>query len=309
MAKTQNLLLDEGIAEFDQHLKHRPITENTYKAFVGDVRIFARYMQVEEGGGMSRAVPLASVTSENIRSFLAAQERSRVASNPKSIERRLTSLKVFFKWLKDAEYISIDPADRVAYKPLQDPLPEYLTDEQASSAVEAAKQLAGGDRLETRPLTAIMLVLETGIKKSECLALTVSDIEGRDQGGGAIRVLYTRKQMAFKNRTLPISDECLQAVHTHIRHFGIQDKLFDCTGRNLEYIFNRKVAPLAHLAALTFEMLRWTCAIRDYRSEQYSTEQLQVRYGLSDIGWLEMQAKLVRLIHPEDMVGDEQDVA
>ena len=76
--------------------------------------------------------------------------------------------------------------------------------------------------------------------------------------------------------------------------------IFDCTGRNLEYIFNRKVAPAAALQALTFEMLRWSCALRDYKAGELTTEQFEHKYGLSSLGWAEMEAKLARLGAAQD---------
>ena len=300
MVKNLNLKLDEGIAEFDKHLARRPLSDNTRKAFLGDVRIFARFLQSgpTDGSSLSRTVALAEITADSIKAFLTHQERSNIASSPKSIERRLTSLKVFFKWLHETGYLAHDPADGVAYKPFMDPLPEYLSDEETTAVLKAAQQVANGERLEMRPLTAIMLVLETGIKKGECLALMVNDLERDELGQASVWVRYEKQHLQFKDRRLPISDECLKVVNSHIQHYEIKDKLFDCTGRNLEYMFNRKVAPLAGLEALTFEMLRWTCAVRDYRAGLLNGDQLQVKYGLSPIGWTEMEAKLARLTRP-----------
>ncbi|MCL5995082.1 MAG: tyrosine-type recombinase/integrase [Chloroflexi bacterium] len=294
----KNLKLDEGITEFEKHLARRPLSDNTRKAFLGDARIFARFLQSDPGTGSEQPVSLTSINAEHIKAFLTHQERSGIANSPKSIERRLTSLKVFFRWVHEAGYLAHDPADGVAYKPFLDPLPEYLTDEQADAIIKAAHQVAAGDRLEMRPLTAIMLVLETGIKKGECLALTVSDVERGETGAASVWIRYEKRHLQFKDRKLPISDECLQVVDSHIERYESKGMLFDCTGRNLEYMFNRKVAPLADLEALTFEMLRWTCAVRDYRAGALSSNQLQVKYGLSPIGWTEMEAKLARLTHP-----------
>ena len=96
-------------------------------------------------------------------------------------------------------------------------------------------------------------------------------------------------------------------IESHIQRYDTKDRLFECTGRNLEYLFNRKVAPPAGLDALTFEMLRWTCAVRDYREAVLSSEQMQVKYGLSTIGWLEMEAKLARLTRQSYTVNTESD--
>ncbi len=300
MERLKGLTLGESIEEFERHLAQRPVALNTRKAFVGDLRIFARHLLPKTAELSGSDLPLSGITTDHIKSFISAQERDSGAKNPKSVERRLTSLKVFFKWLQERGVLATDPADRIAYKPLLDPLPEYLTEDQARAIVKAARMIAVGERLEARPLTVIMLVLQTGIKKSECLALTAADIERGEQDTALIWIHYAQKHLQFKNRRLPITTECLQVIDSHIRRYTIQDKLFDCTGRNLEYMFNRKVAPLAGLDCLTFEMLRWTCAVREFRSGQFTSEQMQVKYGLSEVGWLEMQAKLERLVRSSD---------
>jgi integrase/recombinase XerD len=298
MLKNMNRTLDEGIIDFTEHLARRPISNNTRKAFLGDIRIFARFVQHDMQGATKRNVSLIDISSDDIKAFLNAQERGGIAASPKSIERRLTSLKVFFKWLYEIGYLAHDTADGIAYKPFQDPLPEYLSTKEKEAVLQAARMVAAGERLEHRPLTAIMLVLETGIKKAECLALTVDDIENDEGGNSCIFVHYNIQKQQFKDRRLSISAECHEVVQSHIQRYETNGILFECTGRNLEYIFNRKIAPLAGLEALTFEMLRWTCAVSDYRAGDLNDEQLQFKYGLSAIGWMEMEAKLTRLTQP-----------
>ena len=296
MADHAPLTLDEGITQFAQHLARRPLSINTRKAFVGDVRIFARFIQPGQSDQKQTvSAVMNSLNSDHIRAFLEQQERNSEAHSPKSLERRLTSLKVFFKWLRESGALAHDPADGVAYRPFQEPLPAYLSDTEVEQVLRAARQIAAGERLEMRPLTAILLVLETGIKKSECLNLTAQDIERLGAGQATILVRYEQKHLQFKTRQLRISDQCHHTLLEHIEHYECRDKLFDCTGRNLEYMFTRKVAPLAMIHLLTFETLRWTCAVRDYINTDLKSEQLQAKYGLSAIGWSEMEAKLARL--------------
>lgn len=283
--------LDEAIEAFERSLARRPISENTRKAFIGDARIFARELQ---GGREARIAP-SSITAERIKRFLAEQERSTRSGSPKSIERRLTSLKVLFRWLRDNSYVAIDPAEGVAYRPFVDPLPEYLSDTQAESVIRSARALADGEKLELRPLTAIRLVLDTGIKKSECLNLDVGDIK-RENGAAYIRIRYDKPHLRFKERDLAVSPECLATLDEHLARYADRGRLFDCTGRNLEYLLTGKVAPAAGVPALTFEMMRWTCALRLYRAREVSEEQLQAHFGLSPLGWTEMAAKLARVM-------------
>ena len=258
MVKTLNRTLDEGIIGFAEHLRKRPISDNTRKAFLGDVRIFAHFMQPEQFTATRGKLALVDIKAEDIKAFLGSQERSGIAASPKSIERRLTSLKVFFKWLYEVGYLATDIGDGVAYKPFMDPLPEYLSEREVTSVVQAARVVASGERLEHRPLTAIMIVLETGIKKAECLALTLENIERDENNNASILIHYESQKLQFKDRRLPLTSECYEVIQSHVQRYETKDSLFDCTGRNLEYIFNRKVAVLSGLPALTFEMLRWT---------------------------------------------------
>ncbi len=285
--------LDEALLAYARHLERRPISDNTRKAFWGDVNLFAHFVMTDG----QPAPLLTSITSERIRAFIAHEENRKSANSPKSVERRLTSVKVFFRWLHECGYISVDPADSVPYKPLVDPLPEYLTEAQAAATLRAARQIASGTRRDTRPFAIIHLVLETGIKKSECLRLTRDDL---DRDARRVWIHYDKKHLKFKERQLPISGECVQALDLHLQRYQPRGRLFDCTGRNLEYIFNRKIAPLAGLEALTFEMLRWTCALRDYRAGAMDEEQLQYKYGLSALAWKEMEAKLARIVRSEE---------
>jgi integrase/recombinase XerD len=177
-------------------------------------------------------------------------------------------------------------------------LPEFLSPQEQIKAVEAARHVAAGERLDTRPLIAILLVLDTGMKKGECLKLVWDDV---DLERASVLIKYDKKHLEFKNRRLPISADCAAALKQHFERYDIASGklLFDCTGRNLEYIFNRKVAPLAGLSALTFEMLRWSCALADFKLGEMSTEQFEIKYGLSALGWAEMEAKLERIVKSE----------
>ena len=299
-----SLNLHDALDEFGKNLGKRQISDNTRKAFWGDVNIFARFL-TGAGGDAEDSVDnettqktvsapfINTITAEDIRAFLTHEEKRPSANSPKSLERRLTSLKVFFSWLRDSGKLGFDPAEGIAYKPFVDPLPEYLNEAEQTRVMDAARQVATTERLDTRPLVAIALVLDTGIKKGECLKLTVSDVDLVNRN---VLIKYDKKHLEFKNRRLPISDECAHIVQQHIERYEVSGLLFDCTGRNLEYIFNRKVAPLAQLTALTFEMLRWSCALRDYKVGELTTEQFEQKYGLSALGWAEMEAKLARVI-------------
>jgi len=48
---------------------------------------------------------------------------------------------------------------------------------------------------------------------------------------------------------------------------------------------------------LSFEMLRWTCAVRDYRAGM-PADKLRQKLGVSKITWREIGIKIARLAGP-----------
>ena len=71
------------------------------------------------------------------------------------------------------------------------------------------------------------------------------------------------------------------------------EKLFPWTDRNLEYVLTN-VGREAGLEHMSFEMLRWTCAVRDY-AEGMDPQKLRNKLGLSQISWYEVETKLAIL--------------
>jgi integrase/recombinase XerD len=65
----------------------------------------------------------------------------------------------------------------------------------------------------------------------------------------------------------------------------------------LEYVL-RDTAQLAGLKdGVSFEMLRWNCAVRDFRSGM-DPNRLRKKLGLSQVTWYETVEKLKKLAEP-----------
>jgi integrase/recombinase XerD len=60
----------------------------------------------------------------------------------------------------------------------------------------------------------------------------------------------------------------------------------------------KHVAEAAELPdGLSFEMLRWTCAVRDYRAGM-GADKLRQKLGISKITWREVGIKVAKLAGP-----------
>ena len=62
------------------------------------------------------------------------------------------------------------------------------------------------------------------------------------------------------------------------------------------------VAKLAGLPdGMSFEMLRWTCALRDYKARM-DPDRLRRKLGLSQMSWKETEPKIIRLAERDDRI-------
>lgn len=281
--------LHRAIAAFAEYMPRIDLAENTIKAFLWDLSLLERYLGPQ--------VEIGSIGTAELRAFMEYLRHGRgVRCTPKSYGRRLTTLKVFFDWLATSRVLPHDPAAPLVHEPAPSPLPLVLHDEQVEWALEAARTLlADARKPDPRPLLLLSLILQTGMKKSECLALELAHLDLSDQAAPAAFIRYRNPKRLHKERRLALDRSFPGLLRRYLEVYKPRQKLFPCTGRNLEYVLQR-VAKLAGLeGGITFEMLRWTCAVRDYQAGM-EPDRLRRKLGLSAMSWQEMEPRLQALI-------------
>jgi integrase/recombinase XerD len=279
--------LRAAMAGFREHMLRIDLTENTVKSFLGDLSLLARRVGHEtEIGGLD---------TKELRDFMDYLHHGRgVPCTTKSYGRRMTTLKVFFAWLASSGVIDHDPATTLIHQPAASPLPVILYDEQIELVLSAAHTLAGDAKNpDPRPVALVSLLLQTGIKKSECLALQVSHFDFSDPQAPVLQIRYADPRRHHKERRLALAPGFPPLLRRYLESYRLYTTVFACTGRNLEYVLHR-VAQLAGLSSgLSFEMLRWTCAVRDFA--RMEPEQLRKKLGLSEMAWEDTLAKIQAL--------------
>lgn len=282
--------LSAAIGGFHDYMILEGFTENTIKAFLGDLRILTRYL----GAGR----PIGQIGTKDLNDFLTYLLHYRgVPCNMKSYSRRVTTLKVFFGWLAEAGIIPRDPAAPVVHQRVSTPLPQILYDDQMEKILEVTQRLRQAEKPDVRPHLLITLILQTGIKKGECMAIKLSHIDLSDPAAPVLYIRYANPKMRHKERKLSLSADFPTLLQEHIAQYHPKENLFECTARNLEYVLHN-VAQLAGLAnGISFEALRWTCAVQDYK-EGMPSDKLRQKLGLSRISWRETSDKLAKLASP-----------
>jgi site-specific recombinase XerD len=286
--------LAAAMERFDEHMRQQEYAENTIKSFLGDLGILQRYLKGNPAIG--------KISTKDLQEFLHWLQHDRgKPCSPKSYARRLTTLKVFFAWLAGLGVLSKDPAAPLVHKPVTAPLPRILYDDQVEQVLSITRQLMVGkepdDKPDPRPHLLVTLLLATGIKKQECMGLKLAHIDTSKPAGTVIHIRYENPRMHYKERRLRLPPEWTETLKRYRTIYEPQNHLFPCTARNLEYVL-ANVAKLAGLSnGLSFEMLRWTCAVRDHRARM-DPERLRRKLGLSQMSWQETEPKLIRLAEP-----------
>jgi integrase len=284
--------LSVAMERFHDHMVQQDYAENTVKSFLGDLRILNRYLKGDP--------PVGQISTENLQGFLRwlQYERGRPCS-PKSYARRLTTLKVFFAWLADWGVLIADPAASLVHKPVQTPLPRILYDDQVDQVLAVTRRMMTGKKPDPRPHLLVTLLLHAGIKKQECMNIRLSHIDTSDPAGPVVHIRYDKPRMQYKERRLRLPPGWARTLAAYRRIYEPQEFLYPCTARNLEYVLAdvAKLAGLPPSGGLSFEMLRWTCALRDHQARM-DPDRLRRKLGLSQMSWRETEPKLVRLAEP-----------
>jgi integrase/recombinase XerD len=124
--------------------------------------------------------------------------------------------------------------------------------------------------------------------------LVLNHLDLLDSDSPAVWVRYQDPRRRHKERKLRLPQQWPTVFQEYQKQYEIEEALFACTARNLEYVL-ADVAQAANLPnGLSFEMLRWTSAARDYKAKM-SAERQRQKMGLSKASWREVKVKLARL--------------
>ena len=284
---TSDTLLLPAIKSWEMFLYDQGRSIFTIKAFIGDLRLFASYFSAETSIG--------SITLKDINQFLEWLQKERgVPCSPKSLSRRITSVKSFFRWLTQTGRLSIDPAEKVLQQSVISPLPQVLTPEEELKVIEIANVYRELPRLDPRPYALVVLLLTTGIKKGECLNLNLNHVDIQDPNGPTLFIRYSNSGSRYKERKIALTNDWITVYQEYLAKYKPVDQLFPWSPRRLEYLLEDIGQEAGLDKHLSFDMCRWTSALNDWQSDM-DRENVRQKLGISKIQWREISMKLRQL--------------
>jgi site-specific recombinase XerD len=276
-----------AIRAWEFYLRDQGRSPYTIKAFLGDLELLASYLPPDH--------TLGQVNTNELNNFLLWMQTGRgVPCSPKSLARRVTSIKAFFRWLHKGGVIMVDPAEKVIQQSVISPLPEVLTPEEEGSAVATAQAYRSAKKPDARAYTLLGLLLLSGVKKGELLAIHTNHIELEGPDAPFLFVRYSSPANRFKERKIPLTAEWVESYQEYLKQYDPQDTIFPWSPRRLEYLLEDLGKEAGLTKHLSFDMCRWTCALNDWRSEM-ERDAIRQKLGISKIQWREIGMKLKQL--------------
>ena len=284
---TEHTLLPPAIQAWKIYLHDQGRTNNTLKAFSADLSLLAEFLPPDK--------PLGQITTKDLEDFLDWLQNDRnVPCSPKTLSRRITSIKSFFRWLTVNGVLSHNPAEKIVQKTVVSPLPEVLTAAEQEKVLDAAEAMRTAANPDLRPYVLLRLLLETGLKKGECLHLMTNHVELEGPEAPRIFVRYSSPRYRYKERNIPVSSAWAEAYREYIQRYDIKNQVFPWSQRRLEYLLE-DVGNAASLDKhLSFDMCRWTSALNDLTAG-IDADKIRQKLGISKIQWREVYAKLQSL--------------
>ncbi len=273
------------------HLRQQDTSFHTFQAFKCDVNILLEYLDPD--------TVLHTVTTATLNQFLdwMRNKRGKPCSD-KTYGRRVTSLKAFFRWATPAAGLRIDPAAAVLQLSVRSPLPDILTDEEVEKCLAAGERLRLAEKPDIRPLILFKLLLDTGLKKVEVANLKKEHIDLTHAAEPFLYVRYPEKKDWPKERKLKLTPDWVELYRDYLAEYGPREIVFPWSVRKLEYALGDTGRAAGLEKSVSFDAMRWTCAVRDHQSGM-EEEALRRKLGLSPIQWRETGERIRKLVEGE----------
>ena len=281
---TENTLLQPAVQAWKFFLRDQGRSHHTLKAFSADLLLLEEFLPTDK--------QIGQISTKDLEDFLSWMEKDRgVPCSPKTLSRRITSLKSFFRWLTQNAVLAVDPAEKLVQKTVVSPLPTVLTAEEVETALMAADSLRSSANPDPRPYTLMLLLLETALKKSEVLNLKSNHLELDNPAEAFIYVRYPNQRYRFKERKVEVSPKWVEAYQQYAEKYQIKEQVFPWSQRRLEYLLEDITNTARMEKHISFDMLRWTSALSDLVTG-VEHDKIRQKLGISKIQWREVKSKL-----------------
>jgi integrase/recombinase XerC len=172
----------------------------TIRHYASDLAQFVEFMQQQNVNGF------AAVSYVTVRSFLASLHERQLAK--RSVARKLSALRSFFRFLMKEGLIETDPLAAVRSPKLEKPLPKFLYPDQTLRLLE---QPDATTSLGMRDRAMFELLYSSGIRVGELVGLDCEAVR-LDLG---MTLVFGK---GGKERWVPVGEHAVDALRVYLAH-------------------------------------------------------------------------------------------
>ena len=224
---------------------------HTITSYSNDVNQFFLFLSEE----YKITSELSEVNFQIVRSWIASLLEKGVA--PRSVNRKISTLKTFFKFLIREGVIQESPMLKVVAPKSKKRLPLFVEEDQIESLLNGVEFDDGF--IGERDKLIIELFYVTGIRLSELINIKISDI---NFDNNLVKVLGKRN----KERLIPLSSRIVKELQFFIENYKIDNYLFTNLGGTKVYtklvyrIVNKYIGKISSINKKSPHILRHTFA-------------------------------------------------
>ncbi|MEO8820200.1 MAG: tyrosine-type recombinase/integrase [Ginsengibacter sp.] len=189
------------IQEFLNYLTfQKRYSQNTIISYKNDLSVFFDFACLEYN-----IVSINEITPTIVRTWLASLKENKASS--KTINRKISSLKAFFKYQLRLNKISVSPVAAISSLKVSRRLPSFIDEKDISILLNND---FFPDTFEGKTSFLIFEILyQTGMRRNELINLKEKDI---DQSSGTIKVLGKGN----KERLIPANNDLLKMIKEYV---------------------------------------------------------------------------------------------
>lgn len=276
--------LQPAIEEYLEYLMALNRSKHTRESFALDLKLLHIYLGNP---------PLSAIGERDLRGFVHHVRVERRNSST-SVRRKIASLKNFFAYLHRERIIAADPSLHLVYPEIFPALPEYLEEQQVAALLAAAAEHKSW-------LALVALMLDTGLKRDEIVALGLTDVRlsPLEEGEHYLVVRETEQSKRLRSRRLEISVDTAAVLRAHLLEHAGTERFFDFSPRGVNFIVET-CGKRAHIITrgprLTPQTLRETFAVRHMR------EMVRLEDRARDAGSLQEELNALMERHDRELL-------
>lgn len=187
--------------DFIHHLREEGRAHATVLAYGKDIEQLLRFLHERDENTLV-IMTIADVTTEHIDEFKQSLKKMRYT--PKSISRKINSIKTFFRFLKNRSLVRKNPAEAVIHPKYDQTQPRVLGRLEYRALRDVCKN-------DARIAAIVELLLQTGMRISELASLQLNDVDfGKSQ-------VHVSDPTTRQERTIPLNHAAKRAMEEYLK--------------------------------------------------------------------------------------------